>query len=131
MKQIAKNDYYELGYDADRNWIFWTMKGFWKNMEVVPDFYKDWEKTAKLAKPGFKIYADLSKLKTMPEDVKAAQDAQQKKLLEKGCKKVSCIMESAATKLSLNHAVKASGMDKILRYFDKPEEAGKWLMDSD
>ncbi len=130
MKEIANNEYYELFYDEGKNWIFWTMKGFWKSMDVVPDFDRDWDSAIRHAKTPFKIFADLSKLKSLPDDVKAAQDMRQQKLMQQSCEKVSCLMESAITKLSLNKVLKKSGMDKMVQYFTSAEvyEAKKWLM---
>ncbi len=127
MKEIAKNEYYELSYDETRNWVYWTMKGFWENMDVVPDFDKHWDETQRAAKSGFKIFADLSKLKAMPDDVKKAQEERQQRLMQSGCIKVSCIMESAVTKISLNKVIQESGMQEMLQYFDNATEAESWL----
>ena len=68
MKEIAKNEYYELAVDEAKNRVYWTMKGFWKSMSVVPDFDKDWETTQSLLKSGFTLFGDLSKLGAMPEE---------------------------------------------------------------
>ncbi len=129
MEQIAKTEYYELQYDSSNNWVHWTMRGFWENMTVVPDFQKDWDRAVQSTRPGWKIFADLSDLKVMPDDVKQANDLQQQRLMQMGCKKVSCILESSVTKASLNDVIKASGMDKIVQYFTKAEsrQAGEWL----
>jgi len=128
MKGIAKTDYYELAYDEGKNWIFWTMKGFWNSMEkAAPDFDKDWDSAIAEVKPGWKLFCDLSTLKAVPEDVKNAQDAKQQLVMQKGCTKVSCIMESATTKMSLNAVIKKSGMSKMIQYFDNGEEASIWL----
>ena len=129
MKEIGKNDYYELFYDESRNWVYWTMKGFWKDLTVVPNFDKDWNMVFGLVKKGFKIYADLSTLRTLPEDVKNANDETQAKLMELGCKKVSCLMDSAVTKLSLNTVLEKNKMKNVVKYFLSSEdiEARKWL----
>lgn len=127
MKEVAKNEFYELGYDETQNWIHWTMRGFWKSMAVVPDFDKDWDAVQSMVKPGWKLFADLAELKPMPDDVQAAQDARQQKLIKDGCAKVSCIMTSAVTRLSLNKVLKDSGMDKIIRYVDNAEDGETFL----
>ena len=36
MREIAKNDYYELAVDESKNRVYWTMKGFWKSIGPVP-----------------------------------------------------------------------------------------------
>ncbi|MDM8552152.1 hypothetical protein QUF72_18855 [Desulfobacterales bacterium HSG2] len=127
MKKIAKNAYYELAYDEVKNRIYWTMKGYWRNMSVVPDFDKDWDTVQRMTRSGWTIFGDLSALRAMPDDVKNAQDERQKKLMRDGCTKVSCLVKSAVTKISLNVALADSGMDKILRYFDNAIEAERWL----
>ena len=127
MKEIAKNDYYELKISEAKNRIYWTMKGFWRSMAVVPDFDKDWDTTQNMAKPGWTLLGDLSELKPMPDDVRLAQDERQKKAIGGGCIKVSCIVDSVLTKMSLNKSLKGSGMDKMLQYFDSPIEAEQWL----
>ncbi len=127
MNEIAKNKYYELSYDDAKNWIYWTMRGFWAGMSVAPNFEKDWHKAQKLAKKPFKIFADLSKLKVMRDEVKEANDKMQQELMQNGCIKVSCLIESELTKLSLNRTLKNSGMDKIVQYFDDAAEAEIWL----
>jgi hypothetical protein len=117
MKQIAKNNYYELAYDENRNWIYWSMKGFWRNMSVVPEFDRDWDKIQSIVKKDFKIFADLSQLKPMPEEVKAAQDQRQQILMKAGCAKVACIIDDIVTKSTLNAALKRNDMQNIVRYF--------------
>jgi len=129
MKEIVKNEYYELAYDASSNWVYWTMKGFWKNMTVVPDFESDWTKTMKETRKPFRIFADLSTLKAMPDDVKKANDSMQQKLMQNGCEKVACLMDSALTKGALNQVIKDSGMEKMVQYFTSTESdaAKNWL----
>ncbi|MBF0433494.1 MAG: hypothetical protein HQK83_19610 [Fibrobacteria bacterium] len=127
MKDIAKNEYYDLIYDESKNWIYWTMRGFWKSLDAVPDFEKDWDKAIATAQKPFKIFADLSKLKAMPKDVQDANDQMQQKLMQNGCIKVSAIMDSIITKISLNEVIEKSGMEKMVKYFDNADEANVWL----
>ena len=59
MKNIAKNTYYELSYEESENIVYWKMKGFWKDMSVVPDFHSDWGKVRKLTRQDWKIFSEL------------------------------------------------------------------------
>ena len=127
MNVIAENDYYKLAYDESKNRVLWRMIGFWKSLAVVPDFDKDWDRAQSLAKPGFTIYADLSKLEIMPPEVEKAQEERQKKLIHEGCRRVACLIGKETSKISLNKALKGSGMEKILRYCDSNKEAAEWL----
>ena len=43
-------------------------------MNVVPNFEPDWKRTVDATRKPFRIYADLSKLGVMPDDVKTAND---------------------------------------------------------
>jgi len=127
MKTIAKNEYYELEYNETENLILWTMMGFWKDMSIVPDFDKDWDKILKMVKPDFILLGDLSTLRVLPDDVKTAQDEKQQVIMQKGCKKVAIIVDSATTKLSLNRVLKSSGMEKIIKYCENKTEAMDFL----
>jgi hypothetical protein len=53
------------------------------------------ETAMSMVKNPFKIYADLSTLAAMPDDVKAANDQMQQKLLQKGCNKVAVTVDSS------------------------------------
>ena len=127
MKTIVKTEFYELSYNDSKDWIYWTMKGYWSSMEIVADFEKDWETAISKVKTPFRIFADLTTLGAMPDDVKAANDQMQQKLLQKGCIKVAVTIESAITQMSVNRVIKESGMDKIVQYFDNLNIARKWL----
>jgi hypothetical protein len=127
MEKIGQNEYYELAYDAGKNWVYWTMRGYWPSMTAVPNFEKDWDTIQRKVKPGFKILADISKLKVMPDDVKEAQDRRQAKLMQDGCQRLAAIIESSVTKISMNEALRSSGMDKILKYCTSVSEAEAFL----
>jgi hypothetical protein len=53
----------------------------------------------------------------MPDDVMTANDNMQQYLMQHGCEKVSCLMDSAMTKLSLNKVIRDSGMEKMVQDF--------------
>lgn len=129
MVEIAKNDYYELSYDERDNCIHWVMKGFWKDMSVVPDFFSDWDKALELTRPGWKILSDATQCKVVPPDVQEAKQKNQKRLLQNGCSKIARIVDSAITKMSLSEEKKQPGISAIMKEFssDEIEEAKKWL----
>ncbi len=129
MKYIAKNDYYELAYENSENIVYWKMKGFWKDMSVVPDFHIDWEKARKLTRPGWKILSDASECKVIPSEVNTEKIKNQEKALNTGCSGIALIVNSAITKISLLHGAEASGADEKIRIFasSQAEEAVKWL----
>ena len=129
MRQIAKNPYYELVYDQANSVVYMKFKGFWKDMSVVPNFENDWYKVLEIASKPFKIYGDLTQSKPQPEEVKKANDEMQQYLLQNGCEKVACIVDSALTKLSTNSSLKQSNMLSVTQFFtsDEAEAAENWL----
>jgi hypothetical protein len=129
MKEIANNDYYELYYDKSSNCIYWTIKGFWKDMSVVPDFHKDWDEARKYTKSGWKIYSDAVKAKVVPPEVRKEKIKNQNKSLKSGCVKIARIVDSAITKVSLKNELDESGFDGVIKQFSKGQEkeAQEWL----
>jgi hypothetical protein len=127
MKDIAKNEYYEIRYDVLTNRIYWTMKGFWSSMAVTPKYDADWDTVTKMTTPGFTICADLSKLKAMPKDVQKAQETRQAKVMQAGCKRVGVIIEDVAAKFALNEGLEKNGMNKVVKYCSDINEAMKFI----
>jgi hypothetical protein len=129
MIEIAKNDYYTMSYDETDNCIYWVMKGFWKDMSVVPDFYSDWDKAIKFTRPGWKIFSDASQCKVVPPEVQEAKIQNQRRLLKSGCIKIARIVDSAITKMSFNKEINEPGMSGVIKQFgsDKISEAKSWL----
>ncbi|HPD78961.1 MAG TPA: hypothetical protein PLH88_11150 [Spirochaetota bacterium] len=129
MQAIAVNDYYELYYSNSENTIYWKMRGFWKDMSVVPDFHKDWERARKLTRPGWKIFSDASQCKVIPDEVKKAKAKNQVESLQAGCSKIALVVDSSLTKLTLMQAKEVSGITDKVEAFSSSEidEAKKWL----
>ncbi len=129
MKEIAKNDFYELKYNDTENTIYWKMKGFWKDMSVVPDFHRDWEKARKLTRAGWKIFSDASECKVIPADVNSEKVKNQEKAIESGCVKIALVVNSAITTISIIRGTQESGMEDRMKVFGSAEieEAKKWL----
>jgi len=129
MKTIAKNDFYELNYDNAENTVYWKMKGFWKDMSVVPDFHTDWEKARKLTSPGWKILSDASECKVIPSSVNTEKVKNQEKAIESGCSKIALVVNSATTTISIMRGTQASGAEDRVKIFgpSEIEEAKNWL----
>jgi hypothetical protein len=129
MIEIAKNEYYTITYDETENCIYWVMKGFWKDMSVVPDFISDWDKAIKVTRPGWKIFSDASQCKVVPPEVQEAKIQNQKRSLQNGCVKIARIVDSAITKMSFSKEISQPGMSGVIKQFgsDQINEARKWL----
>ncbi len=129
MKEIAKNNFYELNYDDTENTIYWKMKGFWKDMSVVPDFHKDWDSARKLTRSGWKILSDASECKVIPSDVNAEKIKNQEKAIESGCAKIALVVNSAITTISIMRGTQESGAEDRMKVFGSTEieDAKQWL----
>lgn len=79
-------------YDEVKNRVYFTVHGFWKNIECIPDFIPDWKKILTLVKPGFTILTNLSTMITHPKEVSKVHEDAHKLLSEAGVKKVARIM---------------------------------------
>lgn len=85
-KEIAKNAHYAIVIDEDKNRVYLTIFGFWRNAEVVANYMPDWQKTIKLMKPGFTLLTDLSTMVTHPAEVTHIHRQAQELITEKGLK---------------------------------------------
>lgn len=129
MKEIAKNNFYELAYDNVENTVYWKMKGFWKDMSVVPDFHSDWDKARKHTRPGWKILSDASECKVIPSDVNSEKIKNQEKAIESGCTKIALVVNSAITTISIMRGTQDSGAEDRMKVFGSTEieDAKQWL----
>ena len=127
MINIAKNEFYELSVDKSKNQITWTIKGYWKDISVVPNFNSDWKKATDQVSRGFTILGDLTTMKPFPPDVAKLNEQKQKELMELGCKKVAQVNQNPIAVMQINRVTKESGMDSILQAFENENDAIKWL----
>lgn len=125
METVASNTYYEFQVDTNKNRIYLTIKGFWKSVDIVPDYEKDGLKATKKMKKGFTVLTDLTEMKTPPGHVVDIHISLQKKMVENGLAKTAEIIPSSVLKLSVNRMSEESGMLK--RIFDDRKEAEEWL----
>ncbi|OKL39172.1 hypothetical protein A3841_04310 [Pontibacter flavimaris] len=70
MLSIARNQFYEIAYSAEKNRLYFRIDGYWKSPEVVPSYISDWKKALELTKPSFTLLADFRNMVTHPSSVK-------------------------------------------------------------
>ncbi len=122
------NKYYDLDYDVAHNQIYWTVRGFWSSVDVVPNIVQDWEAVlARVKEPGFKVLADLSELKALPEDVEAQAVRIQKKIIQAGVSKAAEFTTSAMTRMTVHTIGIHSGLKQLSATFNSIEKAQAWL----
>jgi len=89
---------------------------------------KDWDAVlAQVKKPGFKILADLTEMKTPPNDVGALHAKIQQKIIQAGVSKIATITSSAVVRISVNTIGTHSGLQQLTANFDNIEKAQAWL----
>ena len=125
------NEYYDLNYDPTRNQINWKVKGFWRSVDVVTDMEKHWDTVlARAKKPGFHILADLTEMKSPPQDLKDLHAKVQGRIIEAGVHKLAVIIGSALVDMSVKSIGRKSGMNQLTTNFADTASAQVWLDES-
>jgi hypothetical protein len=125
---VYTNKYYDLDYDPVKNQINWKVKGFWQSVDIVPSMEADWESTlGRARKPGFNILADLTTMKSPPQDVKELHAKVQGRIIEAGVYKLAVVIDSPLTNLSVTSIGKKSGMNQLTTNFSDEKSAQAWL----
>ena len=124
MKTIDTNADYTVGVDAANNRIHIEVNGFWK--EVPAHYLLHLEQAIKMVKSGFTVLADLTRLKTPPQQVSFVHVEAQKLLLRNGLSKTAELRSEK--KISRLAARKWSSISKQhVRVFEDYNEAIAWL----
>lgn len=125
MQSIARNSYYELKYDENKNRLYFKIIGFWPSVDAVPSYFKDIDKAASVVKPGFTMVSDIRQMKTPPQEVGKAHEQAQQKMVNAGLKKTAEIVTSAILKMTTRRYSQSSNMNR--EAFSSLDEAEKWL----
>ena len=126
MKQeIAKNQYYEVFADPEKNRLYYNIFGFWRSVDLVPNNYEDLRIATTKLKPGFDILADLRTMKPPPETVAELHISTQKLVVEKGLSKTAEVYDEETVKFMGERYSRESKMDT--QVFSSMSEAEAWL----
>ncbi len=88
--QIAKNKYFEIRIDKDKNRVYLKIKGFWQiDDPEVKEYNNYWKRTAFLMKKNFTILIDSSEAKTHTQKIQKLREEAQKIALKKGISKTA------------------------------------------
>ncbi len=113
MKDIAKNEHYDISVDEDMNRVFLAFKGFWKDPSAVPNYVDDIQTAATHIQEGFTIVADLTQMETPPPSVGEVHAKAQATLVNAGlCRTAEVLPEEAVLKLAVDKYAKESQMTK-------------------
>ncbi|GAB3194968.1 hypothetical protein GCM10027293_04390 [Pontibacter aydingkolensis] len=123
---VAKTDCYELLFNAETNRIYFTILGFWKNGDVVPDLLSDLNKALAITQKGFTLLADLSAMVTHPQQLNSLHIQLQKNISDAG---LSCGAYVEPTdkiaNFQIEQTIKTSQIN--LKRFGSLHEAEEWL----
>lgn len=125
MKQIAKNDQYELSVDVSKNRAYLTINGYWRNVEQVSGYISDWRRAVNYLSDGFTLLTDASTMKTHPQDVKELHKAAQELIINAGVRQVAEVLSDVIATAQLNAVSNDSKMPK--KGFSSREEANAFL----
>ena len=126
MKEISNNDYYSIKVDENKNRMYLTITGFWKEVSQVPNYLEDLKKATEFLSNEYEILTDIRKMKPPTQEVGALHVKAQKLVIDAGLSKTAEIHpESQLAKMSVDRFSVESGMKKGM--FPSIEEAEKWL----
>ena len=128
MKEpIAVNEYYELYIDRDKNRAYMAFKGYWANLDVVPNIEKDLLLVPKKLQQEYTSLLDIREFKTPGPDVMGKFLEIQKENAKYGIKKAARIVTQPLEKLAADRVGKAADIKEKLAFFNSPEKAEVWL----
>jgi len=127
MKQIAKNQFYEMAVDPAKNRLYFTMMGAWEGASSdVPAYLVDWDRTIGELTRGFTALGDFTQAKPAPPEVGALHVAAQEKMVKAGLSKAAEVMpRDAVLKMQIDQLAQKSEMLKMA--FASKAEAEAWL----
>lgn len=128
MKEpIAVNEYYEIFIDREKNRAYMTFRGFWKNLDAVPDIEKDLTAYPKILEPQFTTLLDLRDFKTPGPDVMEKFVEIQKENSKYDYKKAARIVTQPLERLAADRVGKEGDIKEKTAFFNNLEEAEMWL----
>ena len=127
---VANNEYYEIEVDMEKNRSYATYKGFWKSVDVIPDYLNDIERLIARLKPNFTTMVDLrdeTGFKVPPPDVINLLIEAQKKYESAGFSKSVRVVTKPLEKLTSKRIGSEADVKEKVREFNSIEDAEAWL----
>lgn len=125
---IAKNEFYEIEVDREKNRSYSKYKGYWKSVDEIPNYLEDCcrELTRRL-KPGYTTLVDLREFKIPPPEVMELFVEAQKIDEKAGFYKSARIILTPLEKLASKRVGSEANVKEKSREFNSIEEAEQWL----
>ncbi len=128
MKQITKNQFYELAVDPAKNRLYYTGMGGFEKASDVAVFLMDCDRAIGELTRGFTMLSDLAQMKAEAQspEVKASLEAQTEKFVQAGMGKGAHILpRDAVLKMQVDQVTQKAGVLKMV--FASKAEAEAWL----
>ncbi|PVY40494.1 SIR2 family protein [Pontibacter virosus] len=126
QQNVASNSCYEIGYDGIRNRIYFSILGFWKNTDSVPDFLKDWDRALQLVAPGFTLLIDMRSMITHPQQLNGIHEESQRRMQVAGLSRIANVMPiDRIASLQVTDSIKKIELPS--QHFETCEAAQDWL----
>lgn len=110
LEEIAQNEHYKVGVDADRNIVYLTVKGFWKEEKTAKDYVSLLEQAADKITGDFAVVADLTEMETPLPKIGEYHEKAQRLMVERGLKHTAEIWPSKAIlQMALQRYARMSG----------------------
>ncbi|GGG10329.1 hypothetical protein [Pontibacter amylolyticus] len=126
QQHVVRNTCYEIGYDGIRNRLYFSILGFWKNTDIVPDFLKDWDRALQLVSPGFTLLIDMRTMITHPQQLTDLHEESQRKMRAAGLSRIANVMPLDKI-ASLQVADSIKKIELPSQHFETCEAAQQWL----
>ena len=124
--RIANNSCYDLAYDRSKNRVYFTIHGYWKNAEAVPELLADWDKALGQIHPGFTVIIDMRSMITHPQGLNKLHAEAQQKVAASGVSKVANVMPTdKIASLQVAEIINCTNLPS--KNFNSLPEAEEWL----
>ena len=126
-EEIAKNDYYEMYVDKDRNRFYSKLKGFWQKASDVPDYLDDNKKVLSMLSPDFTLLVDNRDVKPPTQEIMDLHVKAVEMCNRAGIGRTALIVSQMLVKFAGGRALREGGIEEKSRQFNDPKEAEDWL----
>ena len=124
-KVLTDNKHYLLAVNVEKNRAYLKIKGYWRNVDAVPQYVGDWKKAVGLLKRGFTLLTDATEMKTHPQDVRKLHEEAQSVLMKAGVVRIAELVKDDIAEIQLDAVAKVSAFPK--KNFRDAAQAEQWL----
>ncbi len=125
IQVLADNKHYTLSADAEKNRAYLKIKGYWRNVDAVPEYLSDWKKTLDKVTQGFTLLTDATEMKTHPQDVRKLHEQAQGLVLKAGIARIAEVIKDDIAEMQLDAVAEATKFPK--KNFRLVDDAERWL----